>query len=304
MTDNKTETTAAGPVLASPGRRGLMQTAGLGAVALGAVAATGAISTVPAQAATVTDADILNFALNLEYLEAEFYLRATTGHGLQLNETNGGECPLGPTLGGSKVPFVDKRLQRAAEDITRDEKTHVLFLRSALGSARVNKPQIELGTSFTALARAAGIVGPNGTFNPFADEQSFLIGAYVFEDVGVTAYHGAAPLISNKGYLSAAAGILAVEAYHAGEVRSLIQRSANANLAVYAAKVSAVRAKLSGAADDFGPILAGNEYNIAPTDENSIAFSRTTRQVLNVVYGGVNSKGGVFFPFGMNGAIR
>ena len=298
MTDDKTEST-----VASPNRRSVMQTAGLGAVALGAVAATGAIATVPARAATVTDADILNFALNLEYLEAEYYLRATTGVGLQLNETNGGECAIGPTVGGSKVPFVDKRLALAAADIAKDEHDHVTFLRAALGSARVNKPQIDLRTSFTALARAAGIVGPTGTFNPFADEQSFIIGAYVFEDVGVTAYHGAAPLITKPAYLSAAAGILAVEAYHAGAIRTLIQRSANANLAVYAAKVSAIRAKLSGEADDVGPVVDG-EFMVAPTDANSIAFSRTTRQVLNVVYGGVNAKSGVFFPYGMNGTIR
>ena len=282
-------------------RRGLLKTAGLGAIALGAAAATTAIATVPARAQAVTDADILNFALNLEYLEAEFYLRATTGVGLQAADR--GTNP-GTVTGGSMVPFQTNRLRLAANDIAMDELSHVQFLRAALGSAAVVEPTINLSTSFTTLARAAGIVPSTGTFNPFADEESFLLGAYIFEDVGVTAYHGAAPLITSaSGYLTYAAGILAVEAYHAGEIRSLIATSANANLAQYAAKISNLRATLSGGTrDDFGPILNG-EFNIAPTDSNAIAFSRTTTQVLKVVYGGGKPSNHLFYPNRMNGNI-
>jgi Ferritin-like domain len=153
----------------------------------------------------------------------------------------------------------------------------VRFLREALGSSAVAEPSIDLLNSFNTLAQAAGL---GCSFDPFANEVNFLIGAFVFEDVGVTAYHGAAPLITSKDYLAAAAGILAVEAYHAGIIRTLLfelgqytQDAAN--------KISKLRNTLSdeGAGVTDQGIRINGEPNLVPADSNSIAFSRSTRQV-------------------------
>lgn len=285
-------------------RRQLLRQAGLGAAMLGTLGA-GATALTPrrADAAGVTDGDILNFALNLEYLEAEFYLRASTGSGLTDAEVTGTGTPGGVT-GGSKVPFSNPLVRELANDITSDEHSHVTFLRAALGSYKVARPAISLSTAFTTLARAAGLVGPTGYFNPFYSDYNFILGAYIFEDVGVTAYLGAAGLISNKAYLTAAGGILGVEAYHAGAIRSFIVNNMGVASGQSAAKISALRAALSQAADDSGPVVNSTTSNIAPTDSNAVAFPRTTRQVLNVVYGGVNATKGLFFPNGMNGLIK
>ncbi len=266
--------------------------------------------------AAVTDADILTFALNLEYLEAEYYLYAATGAGLSATDAGSGA---GTTIvpSSTKVPFATSYLQKYANEIAQDELNHVRFLRSALSAAGATvqpRPAIDL-TFFAGLATAAGITG---TFNPFADENSFLVGAFVFEDVGVTAYLGAAPLITNKSaYLGAAAGIFGTEAYHAAEIRTILAgqaASSTASAAQTAALananlVSALRGKISAAS---GNMLAAEttvttSSIVASDTTNAIAFARTTDQVLHIVYGGAAGVGvakGGFFPAGLNGNIK
>ena len=278
-------------------RRGLLKGAGIGAAAM----ALGSMGLVPrrASAQAVTDTDILNFALNLEYLEAEFYLMAAYGVRLSAADTSG-TGTLGTVTGGTQVPFTNAYTAIYAQEIAADELTHVRFLRSALGAAAVARPSIDLSMSFTLLARAAGVVGPADTFNPFTTDENFLLGAYIFEDVGVTAYNGAAPLITTPSNLAAAASILAVEAYHAGIVRTKLFE---AGLYAQTNQISLLRADLSVAPDDEGVSPDGRIGTLVPTDGNALAFSRTTTQVLNIVYGGGAANNFLFFPDKLNGTI-
>lgn len=209
---------------------------------------------------SANDIDILNFALNLEYLEAEFYLYATTGNGLP-QELTTGVGTLGPTTGFPAIPFTDPILQATAEELTDDEVAHVIFLRQVLGRFAIAKPALNLNALLTP-----------------TNETEFLILTRAFEDVGVSAYAGAAAGIRNRTVLSAAARILATEAYHAGNARlQVVQRGLN---------VPALDPV------DQPPTLS----NFFPTDENGLAIARTAAEVCQIV--------DPFFPNGFNSIPR
>jgi len=246
----------------------------------------------------VTDADIFNFALNLESLETEYYLRGTTGKGM--DAADAGSDP-GPVTGGKQVPWKNNDLRQMMEEVALNELAHVRYYRRVLGAQAVPRPAIDLG-GFTAAAKAAGL-GDN--FDPFASEMNFFLGGMLMEDVGVTAYHGAAPLIVDKKFLDAAAGILAVEAYHMGMARSVLYQMGKAARDA-ANALSDARDKLDGPDDVDQGIEMNGKANIVPADADAKAFSRTPQQVLRIVYltdkPGVS--GGGLFPKGMNGKLR
>ena len=279
----------------------------------------------PTPVNTSSDIDILNFALNLEYLEGNYYAYATTGGGVPQN-LRVGQGTQGDVLTGSgpgaarQVSFTDSVIAEYAREIAADELAHITFLRAQLGQAAVAQPAINLSGSasvtapsgtvvgaFTAAARAAGVIGPTDIFDPFANDLNFLIGSYLLTDVGVSAYRGSARLITNKTFLEASAGILATEAYHDGVIRSSLYARGVAAPAILTqiTQISNARDSLDGASDTDQDIGTAAVANLVPTDANGLTLGRTAPQVLNVVYNNraAVSQGG-FFPAGVNGTIR
>ncbi len=231
------------------------------------------------KAASYSDIDILNFALNLEYLEAEFYTKAV--YGINISQAGIGTSGIdheGPTTGGNQVTFPDTgigaaKLKAIAEELAFDEQTHVKLLRSALGKDAIAKPAINLD--------ALGI--------GFANFKQFLTLSRAFEDTGVSAYGGAAPLITSKEILATAARIAEVEALHSGNIRLLIAENSIAVPALDAL--------------DRVPPPAGTRF--FTVDQNALAIVRTPGEVLAIAYhnSAPGTSSGGFFPNGVNGAI-
>ncbi|OZM73938.1 twin-arginine translocation pathway signal [Amycolatopsis antarctica] len=128
------------------------------------------------------DVEVMNYALTLEYLEAEFYRQGNSAH----------------LLHGREYLYLKR--------VEEDEKFHVDFLTKAIkqvGGTPVEAPKVDFGAAFES-------------------RETYLKTSHTFENVGVGAYLGAAGFIKDKTILQAAAGIFGVEARHAAVVGDLL----------------------------------------------------------------------------------
>ena len=161
-------------------RRNFIKWAGI--VGVGSTLVAGGLGKQWASAQEDSDIGILNYALTLEYLEADFYTQ-----GLDANILSGR----------------DKAL---VTPIKAHEQAHVAALSQTitdLGGDPVKKPKFKY---------------PGATFK---SKAGFLKTASVFEELGVTAYHGQVTKIKNADLLAAAASIAGVESRHAAILADL-----------------------------------------------------------------------------------
>ena len=232
----------------------------------------------------IEEVDILNFALNLEYLEAEFYTFATTGKsitnfGVATKGRATGDSPAngGTTKGGARVAFSkdESILHDIATQIAADERAHVVLLRGALGSSAVAMPNIDLS--------ALGF--------GFGNQNDFLQAARILEDIGVTAYSGAAGMLKTPDIITAAAGLLGAEAEHAAAIRTHIARLKIATTAIDGV--------------DLVPPPSGEARQVLSVKvSDGLIAARTAGEVLYLAFGGkAGVRQGGFFPTGLNGTI-
>jgi hypothetical protein len=151
--------------------------------AAGVGAAAGSVLLSRTASAQSTDVDIANFALTLEYLEAEFY-------GLALDAG---------VLSGDALAVVENLFDHESQHVDA-----IIGLLEGAGATPVAKPEF---------------VFPE---DAFTSQAGILELAATFEPVGVGAYLGAAPLIQSPDILAAAGSIAGVEGEHVVAVNNLV----------------------------------------------------------------------------------
>jgi hypothetical protein len=262
----------------------------------------------------ITDIDLLNLLLNLEYLQAQFYSSAAGSTSLAAADIAGTGIP-GAAVGGRATQFSDPIIAQHAREMATVAVAHLRYMREQLiinGGLAVAQPAIDISADqsgpFAALMRSAGTTGSAQSFDPYANDDGFLYAAFFFQDFAVTLYKSICGIVSSRTLLEGFAGIMATKAYHAAAIRlTLLQRGANLPALVSTANaISDARDMLDGGADlDQGISPRGAASNVAPVDDKGSVFGRTPTQALNIVYlqRGSVDRGG-FFPSGVNGTIR
>ncbi|GFP86455.1 desiccation-related protein pcc13-62 [Phtheirospermum japonicum] len=271
------------------------------------------------------DSDYVELALNLEYLETEFFLWGALGQGLDALDHDlamGGP----PPFGAQKANLL--RIKDIIEQFGYQEVGHLRAIKDILKTYYFPRPPLDISAnSFATLINKALGQTLNPPFNPYANDINYLIASYAIPYVGLTAYVGAASELKAPAFKKLVAGLLGVESGQDAVIRTLLYQHWNQpvwpyqnpnpphgyyTVADFTAKISALRDALGGDGikDEgirvdpkqgaegriAGNVLAGNNQ--------SVAYDRSPAETLRIVYASGNeSVPGGFFPGGAYGNI-
>ena len=282
-------------------RRHFMAALGMTGVAAGAGMMSGCSTSnsVAVTTASTAQIDMLNFALNVKYLQATFYSFIAKGTDLTGSAVTNSGVVTNPLTAALTFTGVNaQQITDMVNEIYYDEKNHVSTLISLLGSSVVFRPAINLAAYATITATNA------------------LSIARMLEDVAVTALAGASASLSTSD-VTLVGQILGADSFHSGALRLVSIQ--NPGIAVYAKADSLDVPPVdlgTAALEAAGPTATGGFFATAgattftSTNPQGFAFARTTSQVFSIAYatGGVLAASGTtsggFFPSGVNGNIK
>ncbi|KAL7003096.1 Ferritin-like catalase Nec2 [Sarracenia purpurea var. burkii] len=265
---------------------------------------------------SATDVELLQFAVNLEFLEAEFFLWGALGYGLDKvapELPNGGPSPI-----GAQKANLDNLTRNIVTMFAYEEVGHLRALNLTVGL--FPRPLLNLSSANFAKifdeASGYSLVPP---FDPYDDSLKYLLASYVIPYMGLVGYVGANPLLIGYDSKALLAGLLGVESGQDAVIRTYLYERAeekvapyNITVAEFTTRISELRNRLAGCGiKDKGIIVppqlgAENrtETNVLSANSYSVSYSRTPAEILRVVYGtGDERTPGGFYPDGGNGKI-
>ncbi|XP_028105236.1 desiccation-related protein PCC13-62-like [Camellia sinensis] len=263
-----------------------------------------------------SDIDLLEFPLNLEYLEAEFFLWGSLGYGLDSiapNLTMGGPPPVGTTKARLDPFTKDVILQFAFQEVGH--------LRAIKNTVRgFPRPLLNLSAeAFGNVMNSAFGRALKPAFDPYANELNFLLASYVIPYVGLTGYVGANPKLQSPISKRLVAGLLAVESGQDAVIRGLLYERAREKVTPYEITVAEFTDRISELRNKLGSAGVKDEGLIVPTfqgaegklrgnvlagDQNSVGYDRTPEEILRIIYSsGDEHVPGGFYPKGADGRI-
>lgn len=268
-----------------------------------------------------TDKDIIDFLVNVECLEGQFDTYGAFGFGFVGNLSGGGPAPMNArkaNLSEHILPFI--------QEIALSEQGHALFTRHA--GSDVPCPAIDYLAGFNELFAAvyelpAGVTVADefgAAFDPWINDQTFVLSVVTLEELGATGNKGLIGLITNPviangvaGLATSATAFAAIERRILWDLRNETVVPFNETVQQVFARMSAYRDRMDGVQiDDQGLTNTDPKYiavpdqyvNMIPTDVRGLTFSRTPQMNLNILTVGSPTGKGGFFPEGLNGAIK
>eukprot|EP01018_Ginkgo_biloba_P040497 Gb_15806 [translate_table: standard] len=237
------------------------------------------------------DVNLLEFPLNLEFLEAEFFLFAALGYGLDKvapDLAQGGPPPM-----GGKKANLDTFTRDIITQFAYQEVDHIRAIKETVPG--FSRPLLDLSAkSFANVFNAAFDGSLKPPFDPYANSLNCLIA-------------------------SLTSGLLGVESGQDAVIRTLLYQRSLDKVPPYPYTVAEFTSRLSSLRDSLGHTTIVDEGLIVPHqlgaggavtgnvlsgDRYSVSFSRTQAQILSIVYSTGNaSMPGGFFPYGGKGRI-
>ncbi|KAE9601518.1 hypothetical protein Lal_00040575 [Lupinus albus] len=256
-----------------------------------------------------SDVDLIEFFLNLEYLEAEFFLFGATGHGLDSfapELAQGGPSPI-----GAKMANLDPLTKNVIYQFALQKIGHLRAVKRTVKGF----PRPLLNISMEAFAQimhnsAGELLDP--PFNPYANFINYLFASYLIPYLSLTGYMGASPQLQNATSKKLVAGLLGAESGQAGVIQSMVDTRPRVLALPYNITVEEFENLISKQRNELGrkclkdegleaPIFARKVYAY---DKYIIPCPTTPKEILRIVYGGGDEHvPGGFFPKGAHGSI-